>query len=61
MVGRESWIACKVIYFIDSYGTQFTIRDQVVSAVIEKLEHAGIPLAANRLWIEKCAPPASQA
>lgn len=43
----ESWIAIKVIYFIDSFGSQFSIGDKVMRKGIDALRTHGIELARN--------------
>jgi small-conductance mechanosensitive channel len=48
----ESWISLKVLYFIDSYGAQFMIGDQVLRKGLEALHKAGVVLATTRLEIK---------
>lgn len=46
---NESWINFKLIYFIDSYGTQYVIGDKVQRKGIEALNKRGIKLAHQQL------------
>jgi small-conductance mechanosensitive channel len=48
----ESWVTFKVAYFIDNYGSQFTIGDEVIRTVLEHLERAGIRLASPRMQLQ---------
>ena len=45
----ESWILFKLIYFIDNYGSQFIIADEVIEAALKELENEHIELAPPRL------------
>ncbi|XGC79388.1 mechanosensitive ion channel family protein [Bdellovibrio bacteriovorus] len=45
----EHWIELKVIYFIDSYGSQYNIGDKVMVRGMEALNAAGIKLARQVL------------
>lgn len=49
----ESWVAFKLIYFIDNYGDQYRIADQVYSKVLAELEKSGIDLANNKIVIAR--------
>ncbi len=46
-----SWIVFKLIYYIDDYGRQFIIGDEVISRSLTALEAAGIPIACDRLLL----------
>jgi small-conductance mechanosensitive channel len=48
---HESWIPCKLVYFIDDYGSQFSVADRVITSALESLDKAGIRLAPPRLSI----------
>lgn len=48
---HESWIAFKLVYFIDNYGSQYTIADQVVDSGLKALHSAGLETAGARLRI----------
>ncbi len=57
----DSWMTFKLIYFVDDYGSQFKITDQVITAATDALQANGIQLAANRLLLLQPraeAPPA---
>lgn len=41
----ENWVELKILYFIDHYGSQFSIGDKVYVRGIEALTSAGIKLA----------------
>lgn len=45
----ESWLSVKLIYFIDSYGSQYSIGDKVQRKGIEVLRQNGIELARTEL------------
>jgi small-conductance mechanosensitive channel len=47
----ESWIAVKLVYFIDQFGLQYLIADQVFSRAISGLEKAGIALANPKVTV----------
>ncbi len=49
----DSWLGMKVIYYIDSYGSQFTIGDKVLIAGLRHLEAAGIGLAHQIYQIQQ--------
>lgn len=52
----ESWILFKLIYYIDDYGRQFIIGDEVVAKCLEALANANIRIAANRIDITRESP-----
>jgi small-conductance mechanosensitive channel len=47
----ESWISYRLVYFIDDYGSQYTIGDQVISAALEALGKADVALASSRIHV----------
>lgn len=47
----ESWVTMKLIYFIDSYGSQHSIGDKVLRKGIEILRRNGIELARTELHV----------
>jgi small-conductance mechanosensitive channel len=49
---NENWIAVKVVYFIDSYGSQFLIGDKVFAFGKSTLELNGLKLAHQILEIK---------
>lgn len=48
----ESWVAIKVIYFIDNFGSQFSIGDKVMRKGIDALRAHGIELAHNVVEVQ---------
>lgn len=50
---HESWITCRLVYFIKEYGSQWTIANQVIERAIHNLTDAGISIAKPRLDITK--------
>lgn len=48
----ESWVSLKLLYFIDSYGAQYLIGDQILRKGLEALRAAGVKLATNRLEVQ---------
>lgn len=49
----ESWVAIKLIYFIEDYGKQWVIGDKVQNRAYEVLRAQGIALAKNQIEIFK--------
>lgn len=47
----ESWVTFKLVYFIDNYGSQYTIGDQVIDKALSALHTAGFETAGARLKI----------
>lgn len=47
----ESWITYRLIYYIDDYGTQFILADQVYMKVLRELRAVGIELAGQRVSV----------
>ncbi len=45
----ESWITVKLIYYVENYGLQFSIADQVIASCLASLKKASIELASPRL------------
>lgn len=48
----EHWVTYKLIYFIDNYGTQYLVANEVLTKVFKCLEEAGIELAGPRLQLQ---------
>lgn len=55
--GSDSWVTMKLIYFIDSYGSQFTIGDRVLRKGIEVLAAHGIELARSEYRVHSVKGP----
>jgi small-conductance mechanosensitive channel len=49
----ESWVLVKLIYFIDNFGKQFSIGDNVIHNSLQKLAENHIEIAPNKLMVEK--------
>lgn len=49
----ESWVGMKLIYFVDNFGSQFSIGDKVLKRGYSALKDAQIPLARQILQIDK--------
>jgi small-conductance mechanosensitive channel len=47
----ESWYSIKLIYFLDQFGQQYLVADEILTAALEALERRGVPLAAPRLVV----------
>jgi small-conductance mechanosensitive channel len=47
----ESWITLRLVYFLEDYGSQFTIADRVATKALAGFAAAGITLATPRLNI----------
>ncbi len=50
---HESWLNYKLVYFIDDYGAQFVVADQVIAAALECLGRSGISIAPPRLSLAR--------
>lgn len=50
---HESWLVFKLVYFIDDYGVQFVIADQVIAAALDSLERYGASIAPPRLALAR--------
>ena len=44
----DSWIGCKLVYFIEDYGSQYLIGDEVISNCLSELERLHIKLAVPK-------------
>lgn len=49
----DSWVGYKLVYFLDDYGAQWRVGDQVLSACLEELEKAGLAPASSRVLVLK--------
>jgi small-conductance mechanosensitive channel len=52
----ENWVEMKIIYFIDSYGAQFSVGDKVYTRGMEALRAAGVKLARQVIEISDKTP-----
>ncbi len=48
---HESWIPYKLIYYVDDFGAQYLLADQIIDEVRAELKKEGIALATNRIQI----------
>ncbi len=49
----DSWVLVRLSFFIEDYGRQFRIADQLIPMVLTALSSEGILLASNRLSVLK--------
>jgi small-conductance mechanosensitive channel len=50
---NESWILVKLIYYIDNFGSQFSIGDEVINSCLKELNKANIQIASAVLELKK--------
>jgi len=50
---NESWVGFKLIYFIDNYGRQFSVGDQVLSKALKLLQQNGMNIAKPALEVSQ--------
>ena len=50
---HESWILFRLVYFIEDYGGQFLIGDQVLTRALATLEKSRIPLATPQMTVHR--------
>lgn len=48
----ENWIQIRLIYYIDSFGSQFVVGDKILRFGLEALEKHGIAVAKQRFEVE---------
>jgi small-conductance mechanosensitive channel len=48
---NESWISLKLIYFIENYGAQYSIADQVMNSALKYLMANGIEISPTRIEV----------
>ncbi len=53
---NEHWIELKIIYFIDNYGSQFSVGDKVYVRGVESLRSAGVKLARQVIELSDKTP-----
>ncbi|MBV2169787.1 MAG: mechanosensitive ion channel family protein [Bdellovibrio sp.] len=53
---NEHWIELKIIYFIDNYGSQFSVGDKVYVRGVESLRSAGVKLARQVIELSDRTP-----
>jgi small-conductance mechanosensitive channel len=47
----DSWSLYKLVYTIDDYGKQWTVADQVIHHALDRLDRAGVGIAAQRIEV----------
>lgn len=45
----ESWISYKLIYYLENFGTQYIVGDEIIEAALLQLKQRGISLAVPRM------------
>lgn len=53
MESAESWITVKLIYYIDDFGRQYLITDQVLTSALEALQAEKLNLAPPKILVIK--------
>ncbi len=48
----ENYVQIKLVYYIDSYGSQFAVADKIIRKSLEALERNGLSVAKQRLEVE---------
>jgi small-conductance mechanosensitive channel len=48
----ENWLQVRLVYFIDSYGSQYVVGDKILRKCLEALERNQLPVAKQRLEVE---------
>ena len=48
-----SYVVYKIVYYIEDYGRQLLIADEVLHKILDGLEQNGIPLAPEKFHVEK--------
>ena len=48
----ESWASYRLCYFLNDFGTQYQVGDEVNTAVLETLHKKGLKLATGRLQVD---------
>lgn len=54
---HDSWLPFKLIYFVDDFGSQWSISDDVISRAVAALHEQGIRLSPPRLHVESRKAP----
>jgi small-conductance mechanosensitive channel len=53
MEAAESWVVFKLIYYVDDFGRQYSIGDQVIAGCLEELDAEDIECANPRLQLKR--------
>ncbi len=54
---HDSWLPFKLIYFVEDFGAQWAISDEVISKAVAQLHTEGYKLSPPRLHVESRKPP----
>jgi small-conductance mechanosensitive channel len=49
----DSWVTFKIAYYINSFGSQYSIADRILANGLENLQAKGLGLASNRMQISQ--------
>ncbi len=52
----ESWVVYKLVYYIENFGSQYSIGDQVVESALNALHAHHLETAPSRLALERTRP-----
>jgi small-conductance mechanosensitive channel len=52
----ESGVLYKLVFYLDDYGAQWKISDQILSRCLDELAKAGLQPSANRIEIVQESP-----
>lgn len=47
----ESWVSYKLIYYLENFGTQYLVGDEIIEASLEELKQRGLSLANPRMTL----------
>jgi small-conductance mechanosensitive channel len=49
---HESWLPYKLIYFIDDFGSQWMVSDEIITSSVAELQRQGIKLAPAKIRLD---------
>jgi len=55
---HESWLQYRLLYLVDSYGSQYIIADEVITACLKALKSRGIEIAPAKIKVTHETPVA---
>jgi small-conductance mechanosensitive channel len=47
----DSWVTYKLVYYLENFGSQFLVADQIIESALNKLKERKIPLANPRMTL----------
>lgn len=47
----ESWLAVKLVYYLDDYGAQYIVADRLLQKILFALDQEGLPLASPKIEV----------